>query len=223
MVISLQANMVSAQEIWYELNGDYVHSIQKADLTGVTSLSDLKEGYPSSWILEGNYISTKLTIYSRQDSMVYHGLNETLDKEPRAAISMLDLEDRVTVQVKYRHLNAVTETYDKREMNFSVSVVPDKEAYFEAGEEALDNYIKTTIIDKMKSYSTEALTEVTFVVNEQGQTTEVSLSKSSNIEPLDELIISALTNLPSWVSAKNAKGEKVRQQFVLRLSNTFGC
>lgn len=53
----------------------------------------------------------------------------------------------------------------------------------------------------------------TFVINEQGKVTDVSIIKSTGIISVDSSIIDLLYKMPKWSPAKNSSNKVIKQQF----------
>ena len=62
---------------------------------------------------------------------------------------------------------------------------------------------------------------VHFVINKEGEATDISIIKSTGDKSMDELLKELVKNMPKWDPAKNAKGEFVSQEF--ELNNVMQC
>jgi TonB family protein len=64
--------------------------------------------------------------------------------------------------------------------------------------------------------------KVLFTVNDKGEVDEVIVLKSSDDEKTDQLMKQAISKMPKWRPAENAKGVKVKQYFEFTAGN-YGC
>ena len=62
-----------------------------------------------------------------------------------------------------------------------------------------------------------------FVVNENGQVTDVKLTHPSEDKNADEILINAICNMPKWKPAKDDDGSLTSQNFVLMAGDKESC
>lgn len=101
---------------------------------------------------------------------------------------------------------------------YYLTVVPEKEAEYAAGYDALISYLKenskaaTAVIRENKLQPGR----VHFTVTKTGSIANVTLDSSSGYPSVDDVLIDLITNMSgTWAPATNSQGEKVDQKLVL--------
>jgi hypothetical protein len=105
------------------------------------------------------------------------------------------------------------------------TVVPEKQANYEGGKDALQDYLMAN-----SAYITDVLDpqqllagKIRFVVSKEGTVSNVVLEASCGYDYVDDLLMKVLKKTPEkWTPAENAKGEKVDQEFVFSFGQV-GC
>jgi TonB family protein len=214
-----------AQELNYSIFPLYSKPITKRDLATVKTMKDINPGFPESWIAEKDYISSVVTVTKAGSRISSRHINHELTKEQKSLINNADLGTNIEVEVTYNARNSVTQIMDEKTMNFSVTVIPDKEAAYIGGHEKLEQIFKKHVIDQIESKETDAINNaiLQFVIDTQGQLRDPQITISSGISEIDNLLLQAVDRLGIWTPAINANGEKVSQTFQYQLSNMDGC
>ena len=188
--------------------------VNKTALAGAKTLADFCPGYPTHWV--SDYISAQITIISRGKEAAYQARNDTLTPEQKQALAQADLGSQIKIEVKHRYQNPVTRAMSEQKMMFENTVVPEKEAAFPGGKEALANWLKTNKIEAILSHTlpeTDPL-QVAFFVTETGEIAGLNVVGVAN-QKLGYQLMDLLRTMPRWQPAENSKREKVKQAFLL--------
>jgi hypothetical protein len=150
--------------------------------------------------------------------------NDELNQELKDLIARADTGAAIKVRISYIPENNLAEN-DPKEMDFTWSFIPDKEAEFPGGAQALSAYLKENAIDNIPSGTFEGydFAAVKFTVNEEGQIGEVLPSELSKNEQVNASLMKVIANMPCWKPAEFANGLKVRQEKILLVGNMENC
>jgi TonB family protein len=152
-----------------------------------------------------------------------------LTMEQKNIINNVDIGTDINVNFKFKYINQaknnVRNPTNEIEGQYSVTVVPFSEAEYPGGYTQFSEYINENVFSKI---SNEKLSNgilhsmVKFTINEDGELVDAKISRSSDNEYTDSLLLNAFKKMPRWKPAKNANGIKVKQPFSLALGNG-GC
>ncbi len=222
---SSQGSPVTAQNWDFAVRANHGNSINIEKLNQVKSLSDLMPDYAASWI--DKYLSVEISVTSGGKTISSRSKNEVLSTEQIKLLSTADLSTDVIINSTYLRKNAISGEPEENKMKYRSTVVPDTEAEYTGGQEQLIQYLKENAINKIEEENSKRTVQalVKFVINEQGEITDVQVSKTSDYPNIDKLLLETITNMPKWKPAQNAKGEKVKQgfEFSLNSPNVGGC
>jgi TonB family protein len=210
LLISLQS---FAQDLEFEIRGEYTRPITKDILENSNLLSDIIVDYPVNWVKE--YVAVEVITDHDGKKQLAEGTDLTLSKHQKTILKEVDLETEIEIKVRYRTINAVTEYTENNEMNVKMTVVPKKQAEFPGGYEELKKYLKENIIDRVIESTPEEFQKgkVSFIIDSTGKLTNPQISASSGNTDLDNFLLEMIGNMPSWKPAQNADGQNVRQRF----------
>ena len=126
--------------IQFQVRGRYHKAITQKELRRANSLSDIIEHFPANWIDEYNEVVIEST--QENQPILASGKNERLNAQQKSILKRADLESYLCVDVHYNAANSVTNKLEPRVMHKVIRVIPDQEASYKAGNEALIQYIK---------------------------------------------------------------------------------
>lgn len=213
-----------SQVLSYQVKGKYTRGVSQEKLEVAKTMSDLRAGYPSSWINE--YVSTEIAVKKNGKTRIARGLNETLNAEQQSLLQSAEVGSDIEVNVGYIYQNPVTGFPDIRKMHFVETVVPEVEAQFPGGYNELRTYVDKNAIDKITGKLADdkvPFVLITFTVTEKGEITNAQIVQSSKDPEVDRLLLKAINRMPSWKPAENSVGIKIRQEFEFSLGSNDGC
>lgn len=222
MILSISFLSVFPQGLSYEVHGKYLHAIKKEKLHEAKSMGDIIPDYPASWITD--YISAEILITSNGKATKATSANNILTTEQASILNTVEMGSDITIDIKYKSKNPVTNNVEIDSMYFSVTVVPDVEAEYSGGHQEMTQYLKEKAISKIPETNAKDLQQavVRFTVNEKGEITNARISRTSGNQKIDGLLLEAINKMPKWKAAENSKGIKVKQEFEFSVGNT-GC
>jgi TonB family protein len=150
------------------------------------------------------------------------GPTEEFTKEQLALVANADYSDHLRFSARFNSTRIETGEVKKNVLvSQSVSLVPDVQAAYKGGFDALVDYLKEASKDMVKHVKRDKVgrCRVFFTVTNKGSITDVKLVETSNYADVDKAMIKLIKDIPQkWTPAQNGKGKKVGQEFVF----TFG-
>ncbi len=211
-----------SQELYFDVRGKYEHKIQKEKLVSAQLLREIIFGYPTSWI--NNYESVDVIVTTKGVTKKASGKSEELTADQRALLNSAELFTLLEIKVNYTTINAITEKLELRVMDFSMTVVPEKEAEFKGGTIPMRTYLKSNAVSKISNFIAEYIVDgvVTFIVDKKGAIIGATLTKSTGDSITDALLLNTIKNMPQWHPAVDSNGINVNQEFEFIVSKG-GC
>jgi TonB family protein len=201
------------QENKYEVRAKETRPVTVETLNRSKSLVDFIPGYPESWI--SSYVSVEILTSSDGIQHKATGPNQLLTAEQKNILSSAGLGANIIVNVIYKYDDLATNSVEKKQVNVSMTVVPETEAEYVGGREELNKYLRKNVSDRIPKEASAKLKQgmIVFTVNEEGEIVNAKISNTSGDPATDKLFVEAINNMPKWKPAQNSKGVKVRQGF----------
>lgn len=168
------------------------------------------------------FVSVEIAASIHGKSVVTKSQGSKLTAEQKNLLGAAEMGADILVKVKYHYkqpsqydAGPVRETIEGKVL---VTAVPDTEAEFPGGlKQATDYFARNVIARSTESNAVEKIQRaiVRFTVNEEGRITDVKLSQKSEDPKIDKLLLDAMSNMPRWKPATDAKGNRVKQEIVL--------
>ena len=197
-------------------------SIQENKLDKINTLTDLSKRYPTSWVKA--YISVEISAFKNGTQTKASGINDVLNQEQKELIRLADRSSDIAVSVTYLPNNSL-ENDTKKQYDFKVTVLPDKNADYAEGAEPLIQYLQENAIVNIEaeSFTGYDLNAIKFTITEQGHITDVQVALPSKNAKIDEMLTMAISKMPKWKPAEFSNGLKVKQDFILTIGNMDSC
>lgn len=210
------------QSLYFEIVGHNGRPVKKEILKSAKLIRDFVSGYAYNWV--SNYDSVELITHSNGNLVRTLGLNEQLNSKQMLALQNADLNSEVMLNVSYNSRNSITRLMEKSYVNVVLTVIPEKEAEYQGGYEMLTKYIEKNAIQIIQKTLSEELQKgsVSFKIDEQGKVIDEKIIQSTGDLNMDQLVLKVIKEMDQWKPAENAKGEKVKQNFIFKFGNG-GC
>ena len=131
------------------------------------------------------------------------------------------------IKTEFESKNAETGKMENRFFGPHITVVPNKQAVYNTGKEALINYLKDNSKEHMKVIKGDNLgaIKISFIVTKNGIVSDVKHDAMTTGYPsIDEKLIELIKNIPGkWTPAENSKGEKIDYEFVFTFGPRASC
>ncbi len=215
-VFRIQADI----DIVYNVDSRFNATITKDDLHRAKTVVDI---VPTSaeWD-KVSFLDMRVAFLHNGGETAAMGDNEVLNADQIKLLKSIDYSSNFYLRGKGKRKGEGPEGLrdhpnDEFEFNYYLTVVPEKEAEYAGGYDALISYLKesskaaTAFVEQGKLQAGR----VHFTVTKDGTIKYVNLESTSGYEALDEVLIDLVNNMPEkWNPATNAAGENVDQEFV---------
>jgi Gram-negative bacterial TonB protein C-terminal len=213
---------VTDLDLVYNVGSRFGTTITKEELRKATSVLDIVPKEAEGW-RKVSFQAVRVAIL--QDGGEIHEMGD--DKELNAAqIRLLQSTDYSTnFYINARSQTVFPYTGKTEDYAYYFTIVPEKEAEYTSGHDALIAYLKENSKEKTAIIKQDKLQpgKVSFTITKEGTVANVKLSSTSGYPSVDEELIKIITNMPGkWEPAENSKGENVDQELVF-FFGTQGC
>lgn len=199
--------ITSIMDFW---SGDYLTKYKRDSFREIWVVN-LKD-YPD-WTLDVSEIDPE----NKASSPTVEFTQEQLD-----LVANADYSDHLRFSARFDRTTLATgEVENNILISQSMSLVPEVQATYKGGYDALINYLKKTSKDHVKHVKRDEVgrCRIFFTVTDKGSVSEVRMVESSNYTEVDKALIRIVKDMPrKWRPARTENGKKVDQEFVF----TFG-
>jgi TonB family protein len=212
------------QDRKYEVHANEPRPLTKETISKAKTLGDLIPGYPDHWI--SSYVSVDIS--TSYDGKVRKAMSPTdvLTAEQKNILDAVELGTVIVVDVNYKYDNLSTNKTEKNDIHVVMTLVPETQAEYVGGHGEMNKYLKENISDKISAMDPKKFQgdgAVMFTVNEEGEIVNAKITTTSGDPKTDKLFVEAVKKMPKWKPAQNAKGVKVKQNFIFYLDGGGGC
>lgn len=201
-------------DLVYNVDSRFMATITKEDLHKATSVLDIVPKEAKGW-WEVSFTTVKVAVLHDDDEISVIGDQKELSA---AQIKLLQSTDYSTnFYIKARSKTIHPETGKIEDYVYYLTVIPENEAEYINGHDALIEYLKVSSNDKTAIIKEDKLKpgKVSFTVTKTGTIENVKLNSTSGYPSVDETLIEVVSNMTEkWNPATNSKGEKVDQELV---------
>lgn len=225
MVASLPGKSLDLSKIYtpstdinFRVRGKNERPVTKQRLNSATALNDIFDHYPDNWIdlYESVEISTEINGKIEKAS----ASNKMLSKEQKRILHSAEIANNIKVLVNYKVKNYQTGHFDDKQLNYVMTVIPEKQAEYNGGYDKLIRYFREKSTSEIAAINTGKLETayIQFTVTEKGEISDIDLKKTSGYSQIDKLMYELIRDMPKWNPAENSQGEKVSQNFEFALA-----
>lgn len=219
--VSSYGQLAQTEQVFFDVAPVFSKTVSDDQLASAETLSDIYEGYPSSWI--NNYISTTLVIGHDETQTSADGSTEALSKEQKRAIIDAPIGSQVSIWVVHEHSEKQEDS--PQEIKLTTTVVPTESATFGESHEDLLGYIREKAINAIDQNPAATFDQaiISFTISEEGEVTDPKLEESSLNTFIDKLLLDSIKTMPDWTPANDKNGRAIPQRFEFRVGNSLGC
>lgn len=197
----------------FEIGSRFYATISKKDLLNATSVVDLVPEDAVSW-RSVPFESVKITIMAGDFELSESGNSKNLNEAQTSLLRTVDYSSNFFINAQ----GAATDPETGHIENYAYyfTVVPEKEARYEGGKNALINYLKHGSYDLTKNVNQDKLRQgaIDFTITEKGTISGIQISSFCGYPEIDERMVQLLEDAPgSWDAAENNSGDKIDQIF----------
>lgn len=206
---------IKQSDLVYRVGSRNIHTISEADLLTVKSVTDIlpKQEFQS----KGYYRNIQISMYQDGKKVTEVGDDALLNEAQIKLLQSAGYSGNIQVSALYEYEQTAGRNRSYDAVMSYVSVVPQEEAKFMEGDDALIQYLKenskalTTNIyrDKLKSG------QFSFTVTKEGTIDQVKLRSTSGYESIDQAFLDLIKAMPGkWEPAIDAKGNKIDRELI---------
>ncbi len=165
-------------------------------------------------------------INNQQSDIRVSNNSQYFNDEQIGFLKKLDYSDHYIVRVNYNIKNTGSGKFEANHFGPHFTVVPETQASFKEGKEALLNYFKSKNNSLPKNIDTKRFrsTKFYFTITRNGTISNLKSDWSTGYFEIDTQLLDLISKTNGlWNPAKNSKGEKVEQELVLTFGLPGGC
>jgi hypothetical protein len=202
-------------DLVYHIDSRFIWNITKEDLHKAKSITDIVPKKATQSLV--SYSEVKVAVLGEENEISETGDHEVLNDAQRKLLRSTDYSTNFHVSARCKQKNEVTGALEDYHLVYYITIVPEQEASYENGPEALIEYLRENTKDQTASIEEYKLQpgRYCFTVLKDGTIANVKLESTSGYHNIDLSLVELLSAMPGkWVPATNAKGEPVDQELI---------
>lgn len=214
------------QDLYYGVDARF-ESVKKQDVHNATTIYDfLNEGEKEQ--IEHIYSVDVIMVKDNQLSQIHAvGTSAKLTEEQKKILKSTDYFSHFTIRTEFNTKNKETGQLEDRFFGPHITVVPEKQATYVNGKDALLDYLMVNSFEHMNVIKGDNLgaIKLSFTITKDGSVTDVKHDAMTTGYPsIDKKLIELLKNIPGkWIPAETSNGEKIDQELVFTFGPRDGC
>jgi len=201
----------------YNVQSRFNTTISKEKIQNAKTIIDLLPKEATENLETFTNVLVAKTILVKDKDIEEWGENENLNNNQKKLLENLNYSENYYINADCVKKNTTNGTLESYRLVYYLTIVPEREAQYLMGQDALIDYLKEGSKKEASSTTKDNLKpgQINFTVSPEGLVYKVEISNSSNYEKLDEKMIELITNMPGlWKPASNFKGENIDQELV---------
>ena len=202
-------------------------AIKKTDVDKATTIYAFLNEEEKKQIIHLNSVEIIIIKNGRRTDTREYGESNQLTDAQIKLLRSADLFTQFSIRTDFKAKNTKTGRLEERFFNPHLTIVPEKQATYVNGKEALINYLKDNSKKNMNVIKGNNLGAVMlyFTVTKNGTVSNVYQELMKTGYPsIDKKFIELIKNIPGqWIPAKNAKGAPIDQELVFTFGPRDGC
>ena len=216
-------------EFTYAVDSRYAASITKNDLQKAKTVVDLVP-IESEWSKIA-FLNMKIVIFQDDQEIAALGEDEVLNTQQLDLLHSLDYSSNFYINARGKDKpeggpeGLKDYPHDEYDLAYYLTVIPEKEAMYEGGMEALIDYLKVNSKEQIAIVQEDQLKSgmVSFIITKEGIISDINLLSTSGYASIDDHMLQLIQDMPGkWTSAENTKGDKVDQALIFSFGQV-GC
>jgi len=201
-------------------------AIKKTDIDKATTIYDFLNEGEKQQIAQFNSVEIIIIKGERQTNIREYGENDHLTDAQIKLIRSAEYFSHFSIRTEFKEKSKETGRLEERFFNPHLTVVPDKQATYVNGKEALINYLKDNSKKSMSVIEGDKLGAIIlhFTVSKDGIVSYVNQQMTTEYPSIDKKLIELIKNIPGkWTPAENSQGKKIDQEFAFTFGPSDGC
>ena len=202
-------------------------AVKKSDVHNATSIYAFLNDGEKQQITHLNSVDIIIIKDNQQSTIREYSESDQLTDAQIKLLKSTDHFSHFTIRTEFKGKNKETGKLEERFFGPHITVVPEKQASYLDGKEALIEYLKINSKENMNVIKGDYLgaIKLSFIVTKNGIVTDVKHdAMTTGYSSIDERFITLIQNIPGkWTPAENSKGEKMDQELVFTFGPANGC
>ncbi|MEM7374545.1 MAG: energy transducer TonB [Bacteroidota bacterium] len=210
-------NTLDIPDLFYSVDARFITKISREKLHRAKSVMDILPRKATQPIEAWQSVRVSVLQDNEETDESESGQSEELTPAQLSLLQSTEYGSNFYIKAEYKSKNSVTGILQEDYLTYYISVVPETEAEYTAGPDALIEYLKENSREERTFISKDELKpgQLSFTINQNGNIANVQLNSSSGYASLDQKMMHLINNLPgSWKPATDAKGTTVEQELV---------
>jgi len=215
----------SGGQILYDVSPRFMGTVTKEELNEVTSMAHFLPKDLAESIVVYRSVSVIILDHNYKFVTTVKGETELFNAEQLELLRSAPYSTDILIRAEFQELITVHGELRENYATPHMTVVPEKQAVYLSGKDALIAYVKKNSDKHLAKIRVDALQpgKARFTISTAGKVDRVFLESTSGYDPLDKEVLELIAKMPgTWEPAENAKGEKVEQELVFAFG-TIGC
>lgn len=213
-------------DLYYGVDARF-EAVKKEDVHKATTIYDFFNTGENQQLEHINSVEIVIIKDNQQSRVREYGTDAQLTVAQIELLKATDYFSHFTIRTEFKAKNEKTGKLEERFFGPHITVVPEKQAIYNDGKEALINYLKINSKENMNVIKGDNLgaIKLSFIVTKNGAVTNVKHDAMTTGYPsIDERFITLIQNIPGkWTPAENTKGGKIDQELVFTFGPAKGC
>jgi hypothetical protein len=201
-------------DLVYKVDSRYIHQATAAQFSEARTILDLLPAEATENIIY--YQEVSVTNLDNEHEITSAG-GPGFSPEQMDYLRSIDYSSNVLIRSDYIMQDEYNDVGRKSYLTYFYTVIPEREATYEGGQNALIAYLREGSAEAVKVITKDGLKpgRISFTVTETGEIAEVHMESSSGFTSVDEKLVHLVEEIPGkWEVAVNDKGEAVPQRLV---------
>lgn len=216
-------NKQTEPDFFYDVDSRFIKTIPKEDLQNAKSIHNIFSNDETKGI--ESFRDVNIVILPRDEEKFAKGDGNQLNSAQLNLLQSTEYSTDICIEAFCKRKNSDTWQTEESSFVFYITIVPEKEAEYKDGQQALIKYLKENSQEEATSVNKDRLEpgKVRFTITKDGKIGHVELESTSGYASIDDKMLKLLKNLPGeWEPATNSIGKNVDQELVFSFG-IVGC
>lgn len=213
-------------DLYYGVDTKFA-AVKKSDIDKATNIYAFLNDWEKQQIVKVKSVDIIIIKDNQLSNIRAHGTSAQLTEAQIKLLESTDYFSGFTIRTEFVGKNMETGKIEDKFFGPHITVVPDRQAAYIDGKDALISYLKENSKAEMNIIKNDKLgaIKLSFTISKLGKVIKVKHdAMTSGYPSIDEKFIQLLKNIPGkWVPAENANGEKMEQELVFTFGPRDGC
>lgn len=206
--------VLNVPDLVYKVDSRFIWTISKDKLDKAISIVDILPEKATKG--RSAFKNVTVSLLQEDEEITQFGGSGLLTADQIKLLQATDYSSNIFIRADYKIDEVATRGTDYY-LTYYISVLPEQEAQYEAGEDALIDYLRDNSRAQASIIQKDQLKpgQVSFRISPTGTVEDIELTSTSGYPSVDDTLLELIGNMPhKWHPARNAQGEAVEQTLV---------